>query len=75
MTPAQIDRWISGWLKNYQPGDAAPPDMPRDLAERLTPEQRAEIENIVSRGANTKTDPQVRDASSAAYAATTQPSA
>jgi hypothetical protein len=59
MTPVEIDRWISDWLSSYRPEDAAPPQMPAGLAERLTPGQKTEIENIVSGGADTKTDRQV----------------
>jgi hypothetical protein len=59
MTPVEIDRWISDWLSSYLPEDAAPPQMPAGLAERLTPGQRTEIEDIVSGGADTKTNPRV----------------
>ncbi len=59
MNPVEIDRWISDWLSSYRPEDAAPPQMPAGLADRLTPGQKTEIEDIVSGGADTKTDRQV----------------
>ena len=53
-----VERWINAWLSDFRPGEPIP-EMPKGLAERLSPGQKAEIDDILSHGADTRTDPKV----------------
>ena len=49
---AVLDRAVSEWLAKAQPGES----MSSELAEQLSPDQKRQIENLVSDGGASKTD-------------------